>query len=90
MENGGDRSPADVLQKTDLDDIPVKLLFELGRVELSLAEVRQLSAGAVIPVSRPLEESVDIFANGRRIGRGSLVRIGDNLGVRITRLFHHG
>jgi type III secretion protein Q len=90
MENGGDRSQADVLGKTDLDDLPVKLLFELGRVELSLAEVRQLAPGALIPVSRPLEESVDISANGRRIGRGSLVRIGDNLGVRITRLFHHG
>jgi type III secretion protein Q len=90
MENGGDRSQADVLENTDLNDIPVKLLFELGRIELSLAEIRQLAAGAVIPLSRPLEESVDISANGRRIGRGSLVRIGDNLGVRITRLFHHG
>lgn len=90
MENGGGKSQADVLEQTDLNDIPVKLLFELGRIELSLAEVRQLAAGAVIPLSRPLEESVDISANGRRIGRGSLVRIGDNLGVRITKLFHHG
>lgn len=89
MESAGDGSRAD-LEKTDLDDIPVKLLFELGRVELSLAEVRQLAPGAVIPLSRLVEESVDISANGRRIGRGSLVRIGDNLGVRITRLFHHG
>jgi type III secretion protein Q len=90
MENGGDRSQADVLQKADLDDIddiPVKLLFELGRIELSLAEIRQLTPGALIPMSRPLEDSVDIFANGRRIGRGNLVQIGDSLGIRITRLF---
>jgi type III secretion protein Q len=87
MENGGDRSPVDVLQKTDLDDIPVKLLFELGRVELSLAEIRQLAPGALIPMLRPLEDSVDILANGRRIGRGNLVQIGDSMGVRITRLF---
>jgi type III secretion protein Q len=89
MASGGDRSQAD-LKKTELDDIPVKILFELGSVELSLAEVRQLASGALIPVPRLLEESVDISANGRCIGRGSLVRIGDNLGVRITRLFHHG
>jgi type III secretion protein Q len=89
MASGGDRSQAD-LKEAELDDIPVKMLFELGRSELSLAEVRQLAPGALIPVQRPLEESVDISANGRRIGRGSLVRIGDNLGVRITRLFHHG
>jgi type III secretion protein Q len=89
MASGGDTPQAD-LKNTELDDIPVKILFELGRVELSLAEVRQLAAGALIPVPRLLDESVDISANGRRIGRGSLVRIGDNLGVRITRLFHHG
>jgi type III secretion protein Q len=87
MENGGDRSPTDVLQKTDLDDIPVKLLFELGRIELSLAEIRQLAPGALIALQRPLEDSVDILANGRRIGRGNLVQIGDSLGIRITRLF---
>jgi type III secretion protein Q len=87
MENGGDGSQADVRQKTDLDDIPVKLLFELGRIELSLAEIRQLAPGAVIAMSRPLEDSVDILANGRRIGRGNLVQIGDSLGIRITRLF---
>jgi type III secretion protein Q len=89
MESGGGGSPAD-LEKTDLDDIPVKLVFELGRVELSLAEIRQLAPGALLPMSRLVEESVDISANGRRIGRGSLVRIGNNVGVRITRLFHHG
>jgi type III secretion protein Q len=87
MENGGNRPQPDVLQKTNFDDIPVKLLFELGRIELSLAEIRQLAPGAIVPISRPLEESVDILANGRRIGRGSLVQIGDSLGIRITRLF---
>jgi type III secretion protein Q len=87
MENGAERPQADALQKTDLDDIPVRLMFELGRVVLSLAEIRQLAPGALIPMPRPADESVEISANGRRIGRGSLVRIGDNLGVRITRLF---
>jgi type III secretion protein Q len=87
MENGGDRAPAGLRQDTDVDNIPVKLLFELGRIELSLAEVRQLAPGALIPMLRPLEDSVDIVANGRRIGRGNLVQIGDSMGIRITRLF---
>jgi type III secretion protein Q len=87
MKNGGNSPQPDVAQKTNFDDIPVKLLFELGRIELSLAEIRQLAPGAIVPISRPLEDSVDILANGRRIGRGSLVQIGDSLGIRITRLF---
>jgi type III secretion protein Q len=87
MENGGEKAPADLRQQTDVDDIPVKLLFELGRIELPLAEIRQLAPGALIPMLRPLEDSVDILANGRRIGRGNLVQIGDSMGIRITRLF---
>jgi type III secretion protein Q len=91
MENGADRQQADLTQKTaNLDDIPVKLVFELGRVELSLGEVSKLAPGALIAMPQPLDESVDIVANGRRIGRGSLVQIGSNLGVRITRLFQDG
>lgn len=70
-----------------LEDLPVKLVFELGRVELSLREIRQLAPGAVVALARPLEESVDVVANGRRIGRGNLIQIGDSLGVRLARLF---
>ena len=87
MENGADTPRADLLQKVDLDDIPVKLLFELGRLELSLAQIRQLVPGALLALQRPLEDSVDILANGRRIGRGNLIQIGDSLGIRVTRLF---
>jgi len=39
------------------------------------------------PLARPLDDSVDILANGRRIGCGALVQIGDSIGVRVTRLF---
>jgi type III secretion protein Q len=86
MENGAERPQTEFMETTDLDDIPVRLLFELGRVELSLAEIRKLAPGALIAMPRPVDDSVDIVANGRRIGRGSLVQIGSNLGVRITRL----
>jgi type III secretion protein Q len=72
-----------------LDDLPVKLVFELGRVDLSLREIRQLAPGAVVALARPLEESVDVVANGRRIGRGNLIQVGDSLGVRLARLFEN-
>ena len=68
----------------DLDDLPVRLVFELGRVELSLGELQSLAPGALVPLGRPLEEPLDIMANGRRLGRGALVQIGENLGVRIV------
>jgi type III secretion protein Q len=73
----------------DLDGIPVRLIFELGRTEMSLAEIRRLAPGAIVPLARLHHQAVDIVANGRRIGRGALVEIGDSLGVRVTKLFDH-
>jgi type III secretion protein Q len=87
MENVSGKPSGDGEQNGVLDDLPVKLVFELGRVELSLREIRQLAPGAVVALARPLEESVDVVANGRRIGRGNLIQIGDSLGVRLARLF---
>jgi len=88
MEIVPDKSHDDVA-KSSLDDLPVKLVFELGRVDLSLREIRTLGPGAIVPLLRPVEESLDVIANGRRIGRGTLVQIGDSLGVRLTRLFEN-
>ncbi len=88
MENVPDKSHGDVA-KGSLDDLPVKLVFELGRLDLSLREVRQLAPGAIVPLARPMDESLDVVANGRRIGHGTLVKIGDSLGVRLTRLFEN-
>jgi type III secretion protein Q len=70
-----------------LDQLPVTLVFELGRSELPLAAVQGLAPGAVIPLGRDPGEAVDIVANGRRIGRGEIVRIENELGIRVGRLF---
>lgn len=78
------------LDEAEIDQLPVKLVFELGRTEMPLGEVRRIAAGSVIPLSRALDEAVDIVANGRRIGRGSIVRIGDAVGVRVERLTADG
>lgn len=78
----GERAVGDA----EIDALPVKLIFELGRAEMPLGDLRRLEAGSVVPLARALDEAVDIVANGRRIGRGSIVRIGDAVGVRVERL----
>lgn len=70
----------------DVDDLPVRIVFEAGRVELSLGELQRLAPGALVPLDRPVDEPLDIMANGRRLGRGMLVQIGESLGVRIVSL----
>jgi type III secretion protein Q len=86
MDNPTEVSGPTGLDDSDFDDLPVRLVFELGRVELSLGEIQRLAPGALVPLARPLDEPLDIMANGMRLGRGTLVRIGESLGVRIVSL----
>ncbi|ALM53825.1 type III secretion system cytoplasmic ring protein SctQ [Halomonas huangheensis] len=71
---------------TRLDQLPVHLVCEFGRLELSLRELQELNQGSVLPLSRPPEQAVDLVINGKLMGKGRLVEIGDGLGVQIERL----
>lgn len=68
---------------TDLDEIPVRLVFEAARLELSLGALRQLGTGSVLDVDA-VPGTVRILVNGRRVGDGELVSIDGRAGVRIT------
>ncbi len=70
-----------------LDAIPIRLAFEVGRAEMSLAELGTVGEGHVFPLGRdPLAGPIDILANGRRIGQGELVEVGGLIAVRVLSL----
>lgn len=69
-----------------IGEVPVHLVFELGRTEIALSELESLQAGYVFELGKPLSQSVDILANGHRVGTGELVRLGETIGVRVSRL----
>jgi type III secretion protein Q len=71
---------------TGLDELPVRLSFELGRLELPLADVSALGPGHVFELARDEVQPVDILANGRRIGRGRIVTVAGSIGVQIVRI----
>jgi type III secretion protein Q len=87
MQSSGSSNEANT---DDLDQLPVHLTFELGRLEMPLSEIRNLGSGSILPLARPVEQAVDIVANGKRVGRGTLVKIGDSIGVEVTRMFDGG
>lgn len=70
--------------RADLDDIPVSLSFELGRVSLPLDEVRTLGPGVVLLLDGGSPASLAIVAGGRTLGRGEVVDVEGRLGVRLT------
>lgn len=85
-----DKTAADAgqrLEDADLEDLPVTLVFELGRTLLPMGEIKRLGPGMIVPLAELKNETVDIIANGKRVGRGEIVRIGESLGVRVIGLF---
>jgi flagellar motor switch/type III secretory pathway protein FliN len=69
-----------------LDDAHVELSVGLGTTQLSLRQVVELAVGQVVPLGRPLAGPFEIRAAGKLVGKGELVDVEGELGVRITSL----
>ncbi len=67
-------------------DVKMDVTVELGRTNLPLKEVLQLEDSSVIKLDRLAGEPVDLLVNGRLIAQGEVVVIGNNFGVKITRV----
>jgi type III secretion system YscQ/HrcQ family protein len=68
-------------------DIPVTLVVELGRVNLTLSRLADLKPGDVVELGRHSREPVELTSNGKLVARGELVQIDTELGVRVTNVF---
>jgi type III secretion system YscQ/HrcQ family protein len=78
--------PEPVVPAAAIEELPLRIVFDLGEIELSLAEVKALVPGQVIDLAREPGHAVRVSVNGRRIGAGEIVEIEGRLGVRITEL----
>jgi type III secretion protein Q len=72
-----------------LDDLAVSVAFELGRRDLTLAELRTIRPGYVLELGHAPTPTLDLVIRGQIVGKAELVQIDDQLGARILRLFDH-
>jgi len=68
-------------------DVPVTLTVELGRVNLTVAQLADLKPGDVVELARNSRAPVELTSNGRLVARGELILIDTDLGVRVTSVF---
>jgi type III secretion system YscQ/HrcQ family protein len=68
-------------------DVPVTLVVELGRVNLTLGRLADLKPGDLVELGRHSREPVELTSGGRLVARGELVQIDTELGVRVTHVF---
>jgi flagellar motor switch protein FliN/FliY len=67
-------------------DVPLQLSVELGRRRMTVSEVLELGAGAVIELSKSSGEALDIYVNDRLVARGEAVVVGERYGVRVSEI----
>ena len=67
--------------------LPIRVL--LGRTQLSLRDVSQLSSGSVVELDCSPNDPVEVIVNDKVIAHGEVVVVAGNYGVRITQIAAH-
>jgi flagellar motor switch protein FliN len=67
-------------------NIPVEVTVLLGKSKVPLDKVLSLSKGDLIELNKHAGEEVDLLVNGQLIAKGEVVAIGNNYGVKVTKV----
>ena len=67
-----------------MGEIPINIVFEVGQKRIALAELQTLKSGYTFELENPADMPVTIRANGKVIGKGELLKIGEHVGVRVA------
>ena len=77
----------------DTGEIPASLMemsvpvqIELGRAQISIDDKARLGRGSVVQLGRRAGEPIDLYVAGRKFAQGEVVVLGDQFGVRITKI----
>jgi flagellar motor switch protein FliN/FliY len=67
-------------------DVPVNISAVLGRTQLDVNQLLQLSPGSILELDRKVGEAIDIYVNSRLVARGEVVVVDERLGVTMTEI----
>ena len=73
-----------------LKEVEVEVTLEIGRKRMKIGELLRLGTGQTLELEKMAGEPLEIMVNGRLIGRGEAVVVGDRYGLRITEIVAAG
>src|SRR5688572_32447284 len=76
-------APVDVSRVLRLE---VPVIVRLADRKLTLSEVMRLGVGAIIEFVKSSSEPLELLINNKVIGYGETVKVGENFGLKITRV----
>jgi len=85
LQEEGSGSKAVDHEKLDVIlDIPVSLSMEVGRTQIPIRNLLQLTQGSVVELDRLAGEPLDVMVNGTMIAHGEVVVVNEKYGIRLT------
>ncbi len=66
--------------------LQVPISVRLAERDMSVESILQLTVGSVLEFDRSADSELDLVVTGQTIGAGEAVKIGENFGLRITRI----
>jgi flagellar motor switch protein FliN len=69
-----------------LRDVEVEITLEIGRKRMRIGDLLKLGAGQTLELDKAAGEPLEIMVNGRVIGRGEAIVVGDRYALRITEI----
>lgn len=82
-------APAPVAYQNEMQRIlrmHVPVIVRLAQRKILLAEVMRLGTGAIIEFVKSSSEPLELLINNKVIALGETVKVGENFGLRITRI----
>ncbi|MCL9783738.1 type III secretion system cytoplasmic ring protein SctQ [Vibrio sp. S4M6] len=70
----------------NLDQITVPIIMEVGQIEVSFHDLANLQSGSILETQLVANPQVRLRANGKVIGFGTLMQVGERLGVRVEQM----
>lgn len=87
LDSGGTTGKTLLDKHTDLlRNVKVRLAVSVGSCEVTVKDLLDLKADAVLTLGKETKEPVDVLLDGKLIARGHLVAVDDNFGVRISEI----
>ncbi len=71
---------------TPFTDLPIMMTVELSRVQLNVKQVIEMRPGSTLELPEPKQNSVDLVVEGKKVGQGELIKVGETIGVRILQM----
>ena len=64
--------------------LEVPVIVRLASRRLTLQEILRLGRGTILEFKRRSEDPLELLVNNRPFGHGQAVKVGENLGLRLT------